>query len=294
MRMRITTAPPHRSIPSPPPKRQRSVTYAPPRIFRWIKKADGCIRRVNGESEDSVKIRCFIGYDPNEEVAWSVAAHSVIRRSSVPVLVCGLRLGQLPLKRGRWEGQSTEFAFSRFLVPWLSGYEGYSVFMDCDVLMRGDIAELVGGVDPSCAVSVVKHEYEPRPEDKFLGQKQTIYEKKNWSSVMVFNNARCGVLTPGYVDRASGLELHQFKWLESDELVGELGVEWNHLVGEYAPNPKAKLVHFTRGTPCFRGFAGCEFSQEWRDELWHLNSYNQRGEFDRRPRDVGPVWGEGR
>ena len=205
----------------------------------------------------------------------------------MPVSLIGLRLWQLPLRREREAMQSTEFAFSRFLVPWLCDYEGYAVFMDSDVLCRGDIAELVGGVDPGMAVSVVKHEYEPRPEDKFLGQRQTIYARKNWSSVMVFNNARCRALTPEYVDRASGLELHQFRWLGGEVEIGGLDPAWNYLVGETNPIPMhgAKLLHFTRGTPCFAKFARCDGAQAWRDELADLVSYNRVGEFSRAVRE---------
>ena len=58
------------------------------------------------------------------------------------------------------------------------------------------------------------------PAAKFLGEPQSKYEKKNWSSVILFNNARCTALTPEYVSTASGLELHQFKWLDGDEQHG--------------------------------------------------------------------------
>ena len=223
-------------------------------------------------------IRCFIGHDDNETVARHVLAHSIERRSSVPVSITALRLPQLPMTRERDPRQSTDFAFSRFLVPWLCGYEGVGIFMDCDMLCRGDIAELADAVTNLHSVMVVKHDYQPRPEDKFLGQPQTIYAKKNWSSVMVFNNAMCTALTPEYVNTATGLELHQFRWLHESG-VGSLDRAWNHLVGEYAPNPHAKLVHFTLGTPCFAKYSRCEYAQEWRDELFDLTSYNRRGEF---------------
>ena len=34
--------------------------------------------------------------------------------------------------------------------------------------------------------------------------------------MMLMNNAKCKLLTPEYVRTASNLELHQFKWLESE------------------------------------------------------------------------------
>lgn len=224
-------------------------------------------------------IRVFIGYDSNETVAYHVLAHSILRHASVPVSVTPLKLSQLPMRRERTPTQSTEFSFSRFLVPWLCGYEGHAIFMDCDMLCRSDISGLHGVSGK--AVSVVQHEYEPRPEDKFLGQRQSIYAKKNWSSVMVFDNNLCRTLTPEYVNSASGLELHQFKWLPSDGWVGALGSAWNHLVGEYPYRADAKIAHFTLGTPCFSKYANCDYSDEWRDEMAQMLYHNTQGDEQR-------------
>lgn len=231
-------------------------------------------------------LKVFIGYDKNETVARHVLAHSIERRCSIPVSITALRLEQLPMTRERNPLQSTDFAFSRFLVPWLCDYEGIGVFLDCDMLCRTDIAQIMDEISPWVAVSVVKHNYAPRPEDKFLGQPQTIYAKKNWSSVMVFNNTRCQSLTPEYVNRASGLELHQFKWLDNDAEIGSLDPSWNHLVGEYKRNAQAKIVHYTLGTPCFKKYSECEYAQEWRDELTDMLSYNKIGEFNRQDREA--------
>ena len=216
-------------------------------------------------------VRVFLGYDPAETVAYHVAAHSILRHASVPVSVTPLKLSQLPMTRERDPKQSTEFSFSRFLVPWLCGFKGTAIFMDCDVLVRSDIAALQG--QPGKSVSVVKHSYTPRPEDKFLGNKQTVYAKKNWSSVMVFDCAGCPMLTPQYVNTASGLELHQFKWLGGDYLIGDLDPAFNHLVGEYAPNPHAKIAHFTLGGPWLKGYRDVEFADEWRQEWNNMLSH---------------------
>jgi len=212
-------------------------------------------------------IQVFIGYDAREAVSWSVLAHSIHARSSAPVSIAPLMLTQLRgvLRRERHPLQSSDFSFSRFLVPWLSGYEGWSIFLDCDMLVLDDIARLWALRDDRCAVQVVKHDHRPREKIKFLGEPQTAYEKKNWSSVMLFNNRRCRELTPEYVGRASGLDLHQFKWTES-ELIGALPGRWNHLVGYALPSRDVSLVHFTLGGPYFEEFAGCEYADEWRAE----------------------------
>jgi hypothetical protein len=213
-------------------------------------------------------VRVFVGFDPREAVAFNVLSYSIQRRSSVPVSVTPMALSQLQgvFTRQRHSLQSTDFSFSRFLTPYLSGYQGWSIFMDCDMLVLGDIAELWALRDARFAVQVVKHDHRPREEKKFLDAAQTSYDKKNWSSVMLFNNGECRRLTPEYVNSASGLELHQFKWLQGDHLIGDLPRKWNHLVDYDPPNPTASLVHFTIGGPYFSAYENCEFSNEWRAE----------------------------
>ena len=217
-------------------------------------------------------IRIFVGYDPREVVAYNVLAHSIRVRASRPVSIAPLALSQLGgiMTRERHPLQSTDFSFSRFLTPFLSDFSGWSIFMDCDMLVLDDIAKLYDLRDDRYAVMVVKHWHTPREDTKFLDQPQSKYEKKNWSSVMLFNNARCTALTPEYVNRASGLELHQFKWLGDDGLIGELPHCWNHLVGYDAPRTGMSLVHYTLGGPYFDEFRDCEYSREWfadRDDM---------------------------
>jgi hypothetical protein len=210
-------------------------------------------------------IRVFVGYDPRETVAYNVLAHSILVRASRPVSISPLALSQLDgiMTRERHPLQSTDFSFSRFLTPYLSDFSGWSIFTDCDMLVLDDIAKLYDLRDDRYAVMVVKHQHTPREDIKFLDQPQSKYEKKNWSSVMLFNNVRCSALTPDYVNRASGLELHQFKWLGDDGLIGELPHCWNHLVGYDVPRPGMSLVQYTLGGPYFDEYRDCEYSKEW-------------------------------
>lgn len=220
-------------------------------------------------------IKIFIGYDPNEVAAYHTLAHSIIRQSSLPVSITPLVLDQLSLVRPRNPLQSTEFSFSRFLVPYLCNYKGKALFLDCDMMVRADIAELFAMMDDSKSVMVVKHDYTPKTETKFLDQVQTPYKMKNWSSVMLFNNEKCRNLTPYYVDSATGLDLHQFHWT-LPHLIGELPKEWNHLVGEYDANPNAKIVHFTLGGPYFTGYEHCEYAEEWFEEMERATYSNNK------------------
>jgi lipopolysaccharide biosynthesis glycosyltransferase len=228
---------------------------------------------------DQEMIKVCIGYDAREAVAFSVLAHSIHTRASAPVSITPLMLSQLRgvLTRERHPLQSTDFSFSRFLTPYLASYSGWSVFMDCDMLMLDDIAKLWALRDERYAVMVVKHDHVPKETVKFLGEPQSKYEKKNWSSVMLFNNARCAALTPEYVNTASGLDLHQFKWLESDALIGALPSGWNHLVGYDLPRPDAMLVHYTLGGPYFADYRDCEHAEHWRREYSAMLAAAERG-----------------
>ena len=167
--------------------------------------------------------------------------------------------------RERGPTESTEFSLTRFLVPALSGFKGWSMFIDCDMLCRADIAGIARQIEKQSdkALLVCKHDYTPSPKRKFLNQIQTAYPRKNWSSVMVMNNQRCAALTPEYVNKASGLDLHRFNWLGDEGAIGELELEWNWLVGEYAYNPKARIAHFTRGGPWFDEYRGSDYADEW-------------------------------
>lgn len=214
-------------------------------------------------------IRIFIGYDPKEAIAYHVLAHSLISRSSRPLQITPVALTNL--KKEMWRErnplQSTEFSFSRFLTPYLSGYRGWSIFMDCDILALDNVENLWALRDDGCSVMCVKHDHRPKEETKFLGAVQTQYEKKNWSSVMLFNNEKCQALTLEYVNEASGLELHRFKWLDGDELIGEIPPRWNHLVGySEAPVEEISMLHYTEGGPYFADYKNTPFAELWFEE----------------------------
>jgi lipopolysaccharide biosynthesis glycosyltransferase len=212
-------------------------------------------------------INVFIGYDSKEKISHHILSESILRRSTKPVAITPIYLPNIKddFVRERNNLSSTEFSFSRFIIPHLMNYRGWALFMDCDMLMMSDIAELWRLRDDKYAVQVCKHDYVPKEKTKFLGQTQTIYPKKNWSSFMLMNCSKCKALTPDYVNSATGLELHQFKWLENDDLIGSLPLEWNWLVGEYEHKKEVKNIHYTKGGPYFEAYNTCDYSSEWFD-----------------------------
>jgi len=232
-----------------------------------------------------MKRSIYIGFDPREVDAFAVARQSIIRRSTQPIPVFGLRLSTLreagfynrPTSRrdGRlWDNISdapmaTEFAVSRFLVPHLAG-SGWALFMDSDMLVRGNIARLFDLCDDSKAVMVVKHDHQPAEGIKMDGQLQTRYARKNWSSVMAFNcdHPANRALTVDLVNSVPGRDLHSFCWLE-DKHIGELDTTWNFLVGHSDPAIDPNIVHFTDGIPSMPGYEDCAYADEWVAELIH-------------------------
>jgi hypothetical protein len=141
------------------------------------------------------------------------------------------------------------------------------------MLMRADVAELWQLRDHNVAIQVCKHEYTPRSSLKFFNQIQTSYPKKNWSSLMLINCARCTQLTPDFVNTAPGLDLHQFKWVE-DHLVGDIPLEWNWLVGEYEWKKDVKNIHFTEGGPYLASYQDCDYADDWFEYFKEMSEIN--------------------
>ena len=212
-------------------------------------------------------IPVFVGYDPREAVAYHTCANSIIRHASRPVAIVPLALNLFEDYEETHTDGSNHFIYSRFLVPHLMEYSGHAIFIDGDMIVRSDIVELWEQRDVTKDVQIVKHDYRTRMTEKYLGAKNEDYPRKNWSSVILWNcnsfpNRR---LTPDFVQQSSGSFLHRFTWLD-DERIGELPREWNWLPDEYGPNPDAKLLHYTLGTPCFHEFATTPMADEWHRE----------------------------
>ena len=213
------------------------------------------------------KLDIYIGYDRQiEPVAFHTCVQSIIEKSSIPVSITPLALNTLSEYTETHKDGSNAFIYSRFLVPYLNNFKGMALFIDGDMIVKSDIAELLWQYEPDEAVKVVKHHYTTKHPIKYLGAKNEDYPKKNWSSVMLWN---CGhhlnkQLTPKFVMEKDGQYLHRFEWLKyPEEQVGKLDENWNWLADEYEYNPDAKLIHYTIGTPCFKGYQNGDYSQEW-------------------------------
>ena len=223
----------------------------------------------------------FIGFDPRESAAYHVCCQSIIEHASEPVCFVPLASNLLGGFDGQRDG-SNAFIFSRFLVPWVSKWRGWALFIDGDMIIRDDVAKLFQSRDEYKAAMVVKHEYNTRHPRKYIGtpleSDNVMYARKNWSSVILWNCAHYAnrKLTPKFVGEVETPYLHRFQWIPDDRL-GELPPVWNWLEGEYPYCDNAKLVHHTLGVPGITHYADTDYADEWHDALlrtMHIDGEN--------------------
>lgn len=216
-----------------------------------------------------------IGYDPREAAVFHALVDSIFEHTTVPVSI--IPLHKKLLGKEDWQRDGTNaFTYSRFLVPALTGFTGWAIYMDSDMLLRADLMSLWGYRDPTKAALCVKHEYSTSTGMKFIGtpiEAQNIdYPRKNWSSLILWNceHPRNRILTEDFVSESAGGVLHRFAWLR-DEEIGEIPPAWNHLVGEYPYDAEARNVHFTLGAPGFGYYADSDYANEWHKHLVAAN-----------------------
>jgi len=215
----------------------------------------------------------FVGYDRREDIAYHVCCHSLTSKSSIPLSITPLVQDDLRARglytRGIDPLASTDFTYTRFFVPYLTGYRGWALFCDCDFLWMDDVSDLIKLVDDSFAVMCVHHDHRPTETSKMDGQEQTVYPRKNWSSLVLFN---CGheanaVLTPDLANRETGKYLHRFGWPD-DALIDEIPERWNWLEGwnEMPGSGAPAAIHYTRGGPWFDDWKDVDYADLWLNE----------------------------
>lgn len=217
----------------------------------------------------------YIGYDSREDLAYQVSKFSILNKSK-SVDVYPLKLNELREKKLYWRDEdklgSTEFTFSRFLVPELNNYKGWALFCDCDLLFLEDVNKLFDLADDKYAIMCAQHDYTPKEGMKMDGKAQTIYPRKNWSSVVLWN---CGHPSNKKINAelinnpdTTGKYLHRFSWLEDKE-IGSISHEWNWLVSWYnePTDGKPNALHYTEGGPWFENYRHCDYNKEWKNHL---------------------------
>ncbi len=221
-------------------------------------------------------INVVVGFDQRESVAYHTFTQSIIEKASLPVSFIPLAINTLKDYKEIHTDKSNDFVYSRFLTPHLQDFKGWAIFADGDMICQGDIKELWDLRDESKALLVVKHEYQTKAHQKYLGNINENYPRKNWSSVILWNCAhpKHRILTPEFIANQTGKYLHRFSWLD-DADIGELPPEWNWLAIEYPENKNAKLIHYTLGTPCFKDYRDTDMA-----DIWHQTQQRVMQGFD--------------
>jgi lipopolysaccharide biosynthesis glycosyltransferase len=221
---------------------------------------------------ENKKVKIYIGFDQREAVAYHTFVQSLIENASIPLDITPLAVRNLKGYEEKHEDKSNDFVYSRFLTPFLNDFKGWAIFADGDMICQVDIKELLDLRDDSKALQVVKHDYKTKAYQKYLGNINQDYPRKNWSSVILWNCAhpKHKILTPDFIANQPGKYLHRFSWLEDSE-IGELPKEWNWLATEYPNNEQANIIHYTLGTPCFKDYRNTEMSDIWLKKHNRLN-----------------------
>jgi lipopolysaccharide biosynthesis glycosyltransferase len=217
-------------------------------------------------------IKIVVGFDQREAIAYHAFSQSVLEKSSLPVLFLPLSMNSLIGYKETHQDKSNDFVYSRFLTPYLNNFQGWAIFADGDMVCQSDIRELWDLRDETKALQVVMHDYKTKFNQKYLGNTNENYPRKNWSSLILWNcsHPKHKVLTPDFISNQTGKYLHRFSWLD-DEDIGELPIEWNWLAIEYPNHPKAKIVHYTLGTPCFKDYRDSEMADVWHEAQKKVN-----------------------
>ena len=206
----------------------------------------------------------FVGFDQKEAVAYHTFSQSLIDKSSIPLSITPLSENNLNNYDEQHSDGTNKFTYSRFLVPFLMDYTGWAVYFDGDMICMKDIKELIENIDQDFAVLVVKHDYKTKQNQKYFGQKNENYPRKNWSSVIVWNceHPKNKILTPEFIGSKDGAFLHRFHWLKDSE-IGEINKKWNWLAIEYPKIEDPNIIHYTLGTPCFEEYKNTSMSEYW-------------------------------
>jgi lipopolysaccharide biosynthesis glycosyltransferase len=216
-------------------------------------------------------MKIFIGYDQREELSYKVCEYSLKKNSTTSLEIIPLKQNDLRIQNLYWRPHdplsSTEFTFTRFLIPRIMQYKGWALFCDSDFLWLNDVRQLFDKIDKKYAVMVVKHDYNPSPIIKKDNKIQYQYPRKNWSSLILWNceHEKNQYLTTDVINNSSGEALHRFSWLHDDE-IGEINKSWNWLVSWYqeTKDDKPNALHFTEGGPWLEEYKNCEYSDIWR------------------------------
>ena len=227
-------------------------------------------------------IDIVVGFDEREAIAYHTFTQSVIQNSSLPTRFLPLNLSSLSSYTENHKDGSNDFIYSRFLVPYLMNFKGWAIYADGDMVCLEDIKKLWDLRSDKYAVQVAKHNYKTKIKQKYFGNKNEDYPRKNWSSLILWNcnHPSHKILTPEFIKKQTGAFLHRFSWIKDTD-IGELDKEWNWLALEYEEKKDINLIHYTIGTPCFKEYSNTSLSSFWKKYFMNsLKGYYKKDLLD--------------
>ena len=180
-------------------------------------------------------IRIFVGTTDDQMLSTKVLEYSIRQTASRPVEVAPLHLSGIhyPMPKDPKNRPRTPFSFQRFLIPELCGFRGKAIYVDSDMLVFDDIAQIFD-------LDISAH-------DIFTVKTGATFTRRKQFSVMLINCERVKWNIHEIVSKLDRGEI------DYEELVYEMALApriedripegWNHLE-KHVPG-KTKLLHFT-------------------------------------------------
>ena len=224
----------------------------------------------------------IVGFDQREAVAYHTFTQSVIEQSTIPIRFTPLSMKSLSGYNEVHKDGSNDFIYSRFLVPYMMNFKGWAIYADGDMVCLQDIKNLWSLRNNNYAVQVVKHDYKTKITEKYWGNKNEDYPRKNWSSLILWNceHKAHKILDPDFIQKQTGAFLHRFSWVKDTD-IGEINKEWNWLAMEYEDKKDINLIHYTIGTPCFKEYNNTSLSSYWKKSFSNsLDGYHKKQILD--------------
>lgn len=181
-------------------------------------------------------IRVYVGTDDSQMVAVKVLEYSIRKFATRPVEVVPMLNLPVPMPKDPHNRPRTGFSFSRLLIPSLAGFRGRGIYLDADMLVFGDIAEIWDLPMNDCRVHCSRQDV---PPPQWRDNKH--FQPGRQMSVMLLDCAR---LDWDINKIVRGLDEGQYNY---ERLMFDLCIVPSNEIGEGIPSVWNSLEHFEPG-----------------------------------------------
>lgn len=186
-------------------------------------------------------IKIFVGADRSQLLAFKVLEHSIKRNTSQQVKCRAIDNSMMPECKSKTNLPYTNFSFARFGIPSFAGYQGKAIYLDADMLVLADIADLWSLDFAGAKILTLE---QPRED---LQQKQS--KKRKQTAVMMLDCEALKDWVPEEIignlgkkyDRTKLMSLDIFPQRKIKEIIPTV---WNCM--DWYEEGVSKLVHYTK------------------------------------------------